>query len=106
MSDDDHLVEMARKMKQKFDKYCGNVEKMNMMLYVVVMFDPRHKFSYLQYVFKNMYGPEVGEKIVNLGTGALYDVFEEYKKVYSSTTSRHSTTSFGELGQDQDDDSE
>ncbi|KAL0340775.1 UNVERIFIED_CONTAM: putative AC transposase [Sesamum radiatum] len=50
-SDDDILVDMARQIKVKFDKYWGDVEKMNMMLYVAVMLDPRLKFSYVEYVF-------------------------------------------------------
>ncbi|KAL0297601.1 UNVERIFIED_CONTAM: hypothetical protein Sradi_6812200 [Sesamum radiatum] len=32
--DDVDLVDMARQMKAKFDKYWGNIEKMSMMLYV------------------------------------------------------------------------
>ncbi|KAL0405869.1 UNVERIFIED_CONTAM: Zinc finger BED domain-containing protein RICESLEEPER 2 [Sesamum latifolium] len=78
--DDVYLVDMARQMKAKFDKYLENIEKMNMMLYVVVMLDPRHKYSYLRYVFKNMHGPEIGQKMGDLAKSALYDVFEEYKK--------------------------
>ncbi|KAL0373115.1 UNVERIFIED_CONTAM: Zinc finger BED domain-containing protein RICESLEEPER 4 [Sesamum calycinum] len=86
------LVDMARQM--------------NMMLYVAVMLDPRHKFFYLRYVFKNVHGPEMGEKMGDLAKSALYDVFEKYKKMYSSTTSRHSTTSSSESSQELDDDIE
>ncbi|KAL0295964.1 UNVERIFIED_CONTAM: putative AC transposase [Sesamum radiatum] len=94
--DDVDLVDMARQMNAKFDKYWGNIEKMNIMLYVAVILDPRHKFFYLRYVFKNVHGPEIGEKMGDLAKSALYDVFEEYKKMYSSTTSRPSTTSSSE----------
>ncbi|KAL0319845.1 UNVERIFIED_CONTAM: Zinc finger BED domain-containing protein RICESLEEPER 2 [Sesamum radiatum] len=78
--DDVYLVDMTRQMKAKFDKYWENIEKMNMMLYVAVMLDPRHKYSYLRYVFKNMHGQEIREKMGDLAKYALYDVFEEYKK--------------------------
>ncbi|KAK4394132.1 hypothetical protein Sango_1884000 [Sesamum angolense] len=98
--------DIARKMKAKFDKYWGNIEKMNMMLYIVVMLNPRHKFSYLRNVFKNVHEPEIGEKMGDLARSALYDVFEEYKKIYSSATSRPSTTSSGESSQELDDDIE
>ncbi|KAL0290619.1 UNVERIFIED_CONTAM: hypothetical protein Sangu_2565500 [Sesamum angustifolium] len=60
--DDVDLVDMARQMKAKFDKYWGNIEKMNMMLYVDVMLDPRHKFFYLRYVFKNVHGARNGRE--------------------------------------------
>ncbi|KAL0303353.1 UNVERIFIED_CONTAM: putative AC transposase [Sesamum radiatum] len=102
--DDVYSVDMARQMKAKFDKYWGNIEKMNMMLYVVVILDPRHKYSYLRYVFKNMHGQKIGEKMGDLVKYALYDVFEEYKKMYSSTPSRPSTTSSVESSQELDDD--
>ncbi|KAL0381264.1 UNVERIFIED_CONTAM: Zinc finger BED domain-containing protein RICESLEEPER 2 [Sesamum angustifolium] len=71
----------------KFDKYWGNIEKMNMMLYVAVMLDPRHKFFYLRYVFKNVHGPEMGEKMGDLAKSALYDVFDEYRKYESPSFS-------------------
>ncbi|KAL2243468.1 UNVERIFIED_CONTAM: Zinc finger BED domain-containing protein RICESLEEPER 4, partial [Sesamum indicum] len=112
ISKDGYLVDMARQMKYKFDKYWGNAEKMNMMLYVAVMLDPRHKYNYLQYMFKNMYGSELAEKMGNLARSALYDVFEEYKKMYSSTTSRPSSITLSnemnelDQTQDQDDDSQ
>ncbi|KAK4403849.1 Zinc finger BED domain-containing protein RICESLEEPER 2 [Sesamum angolense] len=99
-SDDDILVDMARQIKVKFDKYWGDVEKMNMMLYVAVMLDPCLKFSYVEYVLKNMYGPERGEQMGNLAKSVLCDVFEEYKKLHSSTTSHSSCTTPSEPGHD------
>ncbi|KAL0406588.1 UNVERIFIED_CONTAM: Zinc finger BED domain-containing protein RICESLEEPER 4 [Sesamum latifolium] len=102
--DDVYLIDMARQMKANFDKYWENIEKMNMILYVVVMLDPRHKYSYLRCVFKNMHGPEIGEKMGDLAKSSLYDVFEEYKKMYSSIPSRPSTTSSVESSQELDDD--
>ncbi|KAI3472907.1 hypothetical protein Pfo_030975 [Paulownia fortunei] len=74
-SDDNALVDMARKMKLKFDKYWGNMEKMNMMLYIADI------------LTRNMYGSERGEHMRNLTKIALYDIFEEYKTLYSSVTS-------------------
>ncbi|KAL0392826.1 UNVERIFIED_CONTAM: hypothetical protein Sradi_2505400 [Sesamum radiatum] len=104
--DDVDLVDMARQMKAKFDKIWGNIEKMNMMLYVIVMLDPHNKFFYLRYIFKNVYGSEIGEKMGDLAKSTLYDVFEEYKKMYSSTTSRPCTTSSSESSHELDDDIE
>ncbi|KAL0403443.1 UNVERIFIED_CONTAM: putative AC transposase [Sesamum radiatum] len=97
-SDDDIFVNMARQIKVKFDKYWGDVEKMNMILYVPIMLDPRLKFSYVDYVLKNMYGLEHGQQMENLAKSALYDVFEEYRKLYSSTTSHSSCTTPSESG--------
>lgn len=94
-SDDAALVDMASRMKTKFDRYWGNIDKMNMKLYVAVMLDPRHKFNYLLFVFKNMYCFERGKMMGNLTKGALYDIFEDYKKLHVSinTTSTSSMPS-------------
>ena len=46
-SSDPYLSLMAMKMKDKFDKYWGNIDKMNMMLLVAVVLDPRYKLMYV-----------------------------------------------------------
>ena len=37
------MMKMASDMKVKFDKYWGGISKMNMMLFVSVLLDPRYK---------------------------------------------------------------
>lgn len=39
-SDDYELSEMARKMKEKYDKYWGSLDKMNKVIYYAVILDP------------------------------------------------------------------
>ncbi|GFZ00850.1 hypothetical protein Acr_14g0004850 [Actinidia rufa] len=46
---------MARKMKEKFDKYWGNIDKVNMMLLVAVVLDPRFKLKYVKYCYNSIY---------------------------------------------------
>ncbi|KAK4487340.1 hypothetical protein RD792_006045, partial [Penstemon davidsonii] len=45
-SDDIELRDIAGRMKAKFDKYWGDNDKMNMILYVAVMLDHHNKFDY------------------------------------------------------------
>ena len=40
---DVELNAMTTKMKDRFDKYWGNMEKMNMLLYIASILDPRKK---------------------------------------------------------------
>lgn len=75
------------------------------MLYTAVMLDHCYKFFYLQYVFKNMYRLEIRDKMKNLVKSTLYDVFEEYKKVYQFFYIMPFYHLSGASGQDQDDDS-
>ena len=42
---------MANRMRAKFDKYWGNVEKMNMLIYVASILDPRKNLSLSGFVF-------------------------------------------------------
>ena len=44
---DTKLRSMALEMKIKFDKYWGDVEKFNPLLFVAVVLDPRYKQSYV-----------------------------------------------------------
>ena len=43
----DHLLKnMATKMEAKFEKYWGKGDKINQLLYVVVVLDPRKKMRF------------------------------------------------------------
>uniref|UniRef100_A0A7N0ZQW8 BED-type domain-containing protein n=1 Tax=Kalanchoe fedtschenkoi TaxID=63787 RepID=A0A7N0ZQW8_KALFE len=87
---DPGLVEMATKMKAKYDKYWGNITKMNMIIYIGVVLDPRFKLDYVQFTLLEVYGDElVDDGIVdkqgrNLGDQvkkALYEMFGAYIKL-------------------------
>ncbi|XP_028118778.1 zinc finger BED domain-containing protein RICESLEEPER 2-like [Camellia sinensis] len=53
------LSSMAKKMKERFDKYWGNGDKINLLLYVAVVLDPRRKMTYLQFCFSTIFGGDV-----------------------------------------------
>ncbi|VFQ61969.1 unnamed protein product [Cuscuta campestris] len=108
LSSDKDLADMAFSMKSKFDKYWGNVEKMNKLLYIYDVLDPRHKMNYLKYVLKNMHGELVGVKLTKLIDKALVEIFNVYKSMYSTPTSSvtsldPSNTSSGAYGASESD---
>ena len=45
------LSAMANRMRAKFDKYWGNVEKMNMLIYVASILDLRKKLEFVRFYF-------------------------------------------------------
>ncbi|XP_073030651.1 zinc finger BED domain-containing protein RICESLEEPER 2-like [Primulina eburnea] len=53
-SDDSVLATMAKRMKFKFDKYWGAPEKMNKMIFIACVLDPRFKFDYVAFVLSKM----------------------------------------------------
>ncbi|KAM0859393.1 hypothetical protein ACQ4PT_047234 [Festuca glaucescens] len=75
-SDDVLQIAMAKRMKDKFDKYWGNwhepdpskkekeKENINMMIFIPAVLDPRYKLSeYTQFAILEMYGDEKGPKV-------------------------------------------
>ena len=58
--DDLELSEMAGKMKDKFDKYWGDPEKINHLLYIAMVLDPKHKLEFMEYALQKMYPGEKG----------------------------------------------
>lgn len=58
--EDPLLGAMAVNMNRKFDKYWGDVEKMNKLMFLGMVLDPRYKMVYLRHCFNYVYGEEVG----------------------------------------------
>ncbi|KAL6198583.1 hypothetical protein ACLB2K_028372 [Fragaria x ananassa] len=44
------LLEMASKMKTKFEKYFGSIDDINQLLLVALVLDPRYKLRYFQHI--------------------------------------------------------
>ncbi|XP_073154092.1 zinc finger BED domain-containing protein RICESLEEPER 2-like [Henckelia pumila] len=104
ISDDFELSEMSRKMKDKFDKYWGSIEKMNMIFYYAVILDPRHKLEFIEFSFDIMYNEimkcaMMKEKVKN----GMQEMFYDYKLRYgipgSPTASALGSTSFSKDSQ-------
>lgn len=80
-NDDEELSKMATKMKEKYDKYWPL--KMNQLIFVAVILDPRHKLDWVQFAISKMYEGQVG---VDLGTKVkelLYSLYHDYKNMIS-----------------------
>ena len=63
-SSDPLLSTMAASMKKKYDKYWGNSENINPLLFLAVVLDLRYKLKYLKYYFETVYDAETVAKIV------------------------------------------
>ncbi|VFQ63012.1 unnamed protein product [Cuscuta campestris] len=72
---------MSLKMLDKYDKYWGDVEKMNMLLYIAAVLDPRYKFDYVEFCFKKMYSQEVAKELLTKVKSTMDELFLEYKKM-------------------------
>ncbi|KAI8558683.1 hypothetical protein RHMOL_Rhmol04G0115800 [Rhododendron molle] len=81
-TDDSELHDMALGMREKFDKYWGDFDKINQMLMFAVVLDPRCKIRFIEYCFQNTLGYDktvVGELTNNITDGVTI-LFEWYVK--------------------------
>lgn len=75
------MRDMAKRMKEKYDKYWDNLDNSNFLLYVSVALDPRYKMHYLEFCFARHYRKGSSkttlmcEKVVK----TLQEMFDYYK---------------------------
>ncbi|KAL4010314.1 hypothetical protein IC575_030165 [Cucumis melo] len=87
------LVGMANNMKAKFEKYWGNNEKNNLLLYVAIVLDPRKKLRFVSFCLKNFFGPEVVESMGNVVEQCCRHLSHEYSTTRSGSRQGCSSTS-------------
>ncbi|XP_073273203.1 zinc finger BED domain-containing protein RICESLEEPER 2-like [Primulina huaijiensis] len=92
-SDDTDLSCMAEKMKAKFEKYWSAPEKMNKMIFVACVLDPRFKFEYVAFVLLSMYGEEKGGKMRDDLKLYVISLYDEYRMRTSKESQSESSAS-------------
>ena len=83
------LRKMVDYMKNKFEKYWGNFDNMNHLLYVGLVLDPRYKLRYLEYCFGTLYERQKVVDMVGRVKAVLKDLYKSYtqNQVGSSSAS-------------------
>ncbi|XP_070048899.1 zinc finger BED domain-containing protein RICESLEEPER 2-like [Nicotiana tomentosiformis] len=89
-SEDLILIDMANKMKGKFDKYWGMFENLNMLLFIVVVLDPRYKMKYVNFILSISYNPLVRKLKSDQVTGALTHLYDHYNNSFSESSNDNS----------------
>ncbi|KAL4581977.1 hypothetical protein LXL04_006513 [Taraxacum kok-saghyz] len=92
-STNNDFASMAKKMKVKYDKYWGDIGKTNMLIYVSVVLDPRHKLRYIDFVFSELHKQGDGTEIVMTKNvkDATYELFISYQKNGTTSKSNENT---------------
>ncbi|CAL8157195.1 unnamed protein product [Prunus armeniaca] len=73
------LKDMALNMKMKFKKYWGDLDKLNQILMVALVLDPRYKLGNLKFILKSRFeNPEDAIKKKNEIKEILKKLYEEY----------------------------
>ncbi|XP_021593149.1 zinc finger BED domain-containing protein RICESLEEPER 2-like [Manihot esculenta] len=83
-SNDLELSCMGEKMKLKFDKYWGELDKMNKIIYIVVVVDSRYKLEFMHFALSTVYGKEKGTELAKKVKLFVYKLFDDYKRIFQS----------------------
>ncbi|XP_050908656.1 zinc finger BED domain-containing protein RICESLEEPER 1-like [Lathyrus oleraceus] len=80
----DFSASVGGDMMEKYNRYWGSVDKMNKMIYFVIILDPRYKLSYIEWAFKDMYGvgSKFGSDLVKSIKENLQNLYDWYKQAY------------------------
>ncbi|XP_022896431.1 zinc finger BED domain-containing protein RICESLEEPER 1-like [Olea europaea var. sylvestris] len=73
------LSDMAINMKSKFDKYWGSVEKMNKILIIAIVLDPRYMLEFVGYCIGRLYDNNLVETTKDEIKSLLYELYNQYK---------------------------
>jgi hypothetical protein len=80
-SPDPLMSSMAVKMKIKYDKYWGDFEKMNRLLFVAVILDPRYKLVAFEFWCRKNLSHVVADSLVETLKGDIISLFDQYAGV-------------------------
>jgi len=69
-------------MRIKYDKYYDTLEKMNPLVYISPIFDPRYKLAVLEVSLCDVFGEVQGSAIVLKVKEKLETLFDEYWQLY------------------------
>ncbi|XP_030970841.1 zinc finger BED domain-containing protein RICESLEEPER 1-like [Quercus lobata] len=97
------LKSTATNMQTKFEKYWGEGEKINPLLYVAVVFDPRKKLRFLKFSFSKIYGNAVAEVMVDKVKDLLFKLYNFYTSIHSPNVQGQSGSERTELESDASD---
>ncbi|XP_019150210.1 PREDICTED: zinc finger BED domain-containing protein RICESLEEPER 2-like [Ipomoea nil] len=75
---EDSVKLMGKNMRAKFDKYWGEPEKMNFLIFYANILDPKDKIEYMPIQFNQLYGEEKGKTMFDKVIVGLKELFEDY----------------------------
>jgi hypothetical protein len=93
-SGDSVLSAMAERMMLKYNKYwgdLGNNDKVNLMMFVAVVLDPRTKLESLEYWFKDVLGANECREMVKKLRSCIDKLYDYYNVGQSSSQAPHSS---------------
>jgi hypothetical protein len=69
---------LGREMKEKYDKYWGNFEKINQLLFVAVVLDPQYKLVAFEYWCQMNLSHKMMQNLVDKLKEDINNIFDQY----------------------------
>ncbi|KAJ9560909.1 hypothetical protein OSB04_006069 [Centaurea solstitialis] len=91
-SPDDFVKSMVTFMKVRFDKYWGEC---NMLMSIGTVLDPRLKMRAIEIAWPKMFPSNVARENVRKVKEVMYELFDEYVRMYSSILDESGQSEFG-----------
>ena len=79
-SSDSGIRNMTFQMKLKFEKYWGNIESLNLLVFVAFILYPRHKLHYVEFMIGEFYDQERVDKLCTSVDVAMRSWFSAYNQ--------------------------
>ncbi|XP_010548831.1 PREDICTED: zinc finger BED domain-containing protein RICESLEEPER 1-like [Tarenaya hassleriana] len=97
---DQNLSTMAKSMKWKYDKYWEGTEKINKLLIIAAVFDPRSKMSFVTHCFEKIYGKDNAkcDEMKKSVTDVLRRLFDSYHTWYKTPSVAESGSEYRSVG--------
>ena len=90
---------MAQRMKLKYDKYWGSVDRINPMLFMAIVVDPKYKLKYVKFWFKQWYDKEKADELGLRVKEALNRLYKHYSGAigtpFGASANASETSEFG-----------
>ncbi|CAN1298326.1 Putative AC transposase [Linum perenne] len=87
-SEDETTRNMASRMSKKLGKYWsekdGRNDRLNKLVYIALVLDPRHKMEYPKFALKKLYGDVRGAQLLEEVNTKLQDIFEVYQSFHDA----------------------
>ena len=77
-NENEYIRSMANAMKFKYDKYWANVDNINILLFIALVLDPRHKLDYVEWLIRTNYDEECANMLFLKIKVTLRSMFEFY----------------------------
>ena len=89
---------MGFSMKSKFDKYWGDPQKMNMLIFIANILIPRDKIEFMGFSLNAIYGELHGGSLFRSVKSTLYELFKDYAAFYKLNLASAYQSCFSDSG--------